>query len=220
VIYNGIAGYASMGYLKRISQAGTVNADILFIRAGANTSEAILGYLQRGARVEILETKQVGAMLWGRIDKGWICLDYVKMDGAVAPPQQQPATKMGTVTVDVLNIRANAGTGYAILGYLQRGARVEILETKQVGTVLWGRMDKGWISMEYVKLDAAEPGPKPIVGTINTYCLRIRSSAGTSASVVGFYYEGTRVEILETTVVNGVTWGRTDKGWISMEYVS
>ena len=293
VIYDGVIGYASMQYLEKIGDPGTVTTDVLYIRAGAGTTYTVLGYLQRGtrvdiletkqvgtmlwgrtchgwismsyvkmdeaepepeptpqgqmgtvttdilniranagteytalgclergARVEILETKQVGTVLWGRIDKGWISMAYVQLDGATSEPEPTPQSQMGTVTTDILNIRANAGTGYTALGCLHRGTRVEILETKQVGTTLWGRIDKGWISMDYVQLDGANAEPETIIGTINTYCLRIRNGAGTTAAVVGCYYSGTQVEILETTVVNGVTWGRTDKGWISMEYVS
>jgi uncharacterized protein YgiM (DUF1202 family) len=218
VVYNGIKGYSSMEYLKKISRTGTVTTDLLYIRANAGTGYAIWGYLQRGNRVDILETKQVGDTLWGRIDKGWISMAYVQLDEV--EPEPEPQSNVGTVNTDILMIRADAGTGYAALGCLERGTRVEILETKQVGDMLWGRMEKGWICMAYVQLDEADPEPEIVIGTVNIYCLRIRSSAGTSAAVVGCYYSGTRVEILETTVVNGVTWGRTDKGWISMEYVS
>ena len=56
--------------------------------------------------------------------------------------------------------------------------------------------------------------------TIKTsYGLKIRSGAGTSYGVVGYYYSGDRVEILEKKVVGSTTWGKTAKGWVSMEYV-
>ena len=226
VIYNGVVGYASMGYLKKIGQAGTVDADVLHIRSEASTNATILGYLERGTRVDILQTKQVGTTLWGRIDKGWISMDYVKMDEPVTPPQQ-PVTQMGTVTVDVLNIRANAGTGYAILGYLQRGNRVEILETKQVGTTLWGRTQKGWISMDYVKLDAAQPDPDPEqpeqteqTGTVTVDILYIRANAGTGYAILGYLQRGNQVKILETKQVGTMLWGRVEQGWISLSYVA
>ena len=52
-----------------------------------------------------------------------------------------------------MNVRADAGTGYAVVDRLREGDRVEILETKQAGTMLWGRIEQGWISLEYVDLD-------------------------------------------------------------------
>ena len=57
------------------------------------------------------------------------------------------------------------------------------------------------------------------VKTVTT-TLRIRSGAGTSNAHIGNYYSGNQVVILEQTTVNGRPWGRTDKGWICLEYVA
>ena len=134
------------------TQMGTVvDASVLRIRAGAGTSYDVAGYLQEGDRVEILETKQVGSVLWGRIEQGWISMEYVKMDEVAQEPVV--STQMGTVNTSVLRVRAGAGTSYDVAGYLQEGNRVEILETKQVGSVLWGRVEQGWICLDYVDLD-------------------------------------------------------------------
>ena len=296
VRYNGITGYALMQYLERVGDLpetrwGTVTGDDLRIRAGAGTSYEVLGYLMTGDRVEILEQKTVGAMLWGRTDAGWISLTYVKLDEPVPeeppvteppateppateppateppateppateppvtePPATEPAPAgmMGTVTGDYLRIRAGAGTGYEVLDFLMIGDRVEILEQKTVGAMTWGRTEMGWISMTYVKLDepateppateppateppateppateppvteppATEPpAPAGWMGTVTGDYLRIRAGAGTSHEVLDFLMIGDRVEILEQKTVNGMTWGRTEMGWISLDYV-
>ena len=49
--------------------------------------------------------------------------------------------------------------------------------------------------------------------------LNIRKGAGTSYDVVDRYGKGVVVTILQTKTVSGTTWGRTDKGWVSMDYV-
>ena len=60
---------------------GTVQvSDCLCIRSGPSTGYQVLGYLENGTRIEILEQKIVGSMIWGKIEKGWISLDYVKLD--------------------------------------------------------------------------------------------------------------------------------------------
>ena len=51
---------------------------------------------------------------------------------------------------------------------------------------------------------------------INTGELNIRKEGKKSADKVGTYQKGDKVEILE--VKDG--WGRTDKGWISLKYVT
>ena len=52
-------------------------------------------------------------------------------------------------------------------------------------------------------------------GVVTASELNIRESANTTSNIAGKYTYGTRVTILETS--NG--WGRTDKGWVSMQYV-
>ena len=73
------------------------------------------------------------------------------------PPVLEPEKVMGTITGDELRIRAGAGTGYEVLGFLMSGDRVEILEQKTVGAMTWGRIADGWVSMTYVKLDQVAP---------------------------------------------------------------
>lgn len=51
------------------------------------------------------------------------------------------------VTANVLNVRAGAGTNYAIKGTLKKGAVCEILK-EQDG---WGQISNGWISLEYTE---------------------------------------------------------------------
>lgn len=148
------SGNESSGSVK-----GTVSASgsMLRVRTGPGSSYSIAGYLEDGSAVEILEQKTVGATTWGRIAKGWISLNYVKLDGSASAPEQDKednsgsSTISGTVIADVLNVRSDAGTNNRIVGRLYNGQKVIILETKMVGSVKWGRISTGWISMDYVK---------------------------------------------------------------------
>ena len=148
------SGTESTGSVK-----GTVSASgsMLRVRTGPGSSYAIAAYLEDGSTVVILEQKTVGATVWGRIDKGWISLNYVKLDSTTSVPEQDKedtsssGTITGTVIADVLNVRSDAGTNNRIVGRLYNGQKVTILETKMVGTVKWGRISTGWISMDYIK---------------------------------------------------------------------
>ena len=272
---------------------GTVKvSDFLYIRAGAGTSNPVVGYLTGGTRVEILEKKANGGTIWGRIEQGWISLTYVVLDKTESDSDkdndsvpQEPAVKpeepkvTGKVKLNSgrLNIRTGPSTGYAAVGSYGNGDAVTILEQQTVGNTVWGKTDKGWISMDYVVLDKAESEPdntppetkpeenvpevtepeetepevtepeetepeetvpevtvpetKPednnkvpvssVTGTVtlNSGALTIRSGAGTHNSVLGYLYNGAKVTILEQQTVTGTVWGRIDKGWISMKYV-
>lgn len=50
-----------------------------------------------------------------------------------------------TVTCDILRVRSGAGSGYSIVSKLYKGDIVEVYETTTVNSVLWGRIDGGWI---------------------------------------------------------------------------
>ena len=203
--------------------SGTVKVnDILRVRSGPSTNNPVVGYLSNGTKVTITEKTASGSMTWGKTSAGWISLDYVVMDTQSSDAPAASAVT-GTVKVsDYLRVRSGPGTSYAIAAYLTNGTSVEITEQKTVGSTVWGKISKGWISMDYVQVGGSSSQPQQSTTNAKTViadCLRIRSAAGTSNSIVGYLYEGAKVEILETASANGTTWGRISKGWISMDYV-
>ena len=202
---------------------GTVKVnDFLRVRSGPSTSTSVVGYLSPNERVTITEKTTSGSMTWGKISKGWISLDYVVLD-ANSSGNTTAQKVTGTVKVnDFLRIRSGPGTSYAIAGYLSPDTKVEITEQKTVGSTVWGKISKGWISLDYVVLDKQSgnsSAAQTVTKTVTADCLRIRSAAGTSNTIVGYLYTGAKVEILETATVSSTKWGRISKGWISLDYV-
>lgn len=208
------------------------------IRSGPGTNHRIVGCYRFGTKITVLEQQTIGGTAWGRTDLGWVCLTYVKLDGNVpeqTPDQDEtpgqdetPAPEVkpdpgvsgvnGTVISNSpLNIRTGPGTNNPQIGVYRPGTRITILEQTMVNGQAWGRTDLGWVSMQYVMLDA--DAQASYVATVTASSLCIRSGAGTDTTVVGYYMRGDKVEILETTYVHGVAWGRTVKGWISLAYV-
>ena len=191
---------------------GTITADALRIREHAGTHYRCLGYITHGTRVDIIEQKQVGNTIWGRVQAGWVSLDYVKLDNI-----PEPTPMKAVVTTYCLRIRANAGTKYAITGYLYEGDVIEITDTQTVGQTIWGKTTQGWVSMDYVQIQTE--APQHITGVVTCDCLRIRAGAGTSNKTVGFLTQGAKIEILEQTNVGNTIWGRTKDGWVCMTYI-
>ena len=81
--------------------------------------------------------------------------------------------------------------------------------------MIWGRCEFGWNSMKYVDFDTTNP----LDGQITAGSLRIRDNAGMSGKVVGYYKLNDTVQISAIKRVNDTNWGKTDKGWVSMDYV-
>ncbi len=147
-----------------------------------------------------------------------------------------------TATVlEAINVRSGPGTDFPSIGELKAGDKVEIHRREIVGGEEWGYVKdlNAWISMESVKMDIDPETPagsdtstpagqesttetKPsestqtmIKGVVNT-ALNIREEASKNSKIVGAYSKGDVVTIVETK--NG--WGKTDKGWVLMDFVT
>lgn len=123
-----------------------------------------------------------------------------------------------------LNIRQEPSTIGAVVGNYDDGTIITILEIKDG----WGRTDQGWVSLNYVTtmdgtpmVDIAQIEPSvdssaPTDIETELKPLNIREKPDKSSAVVGAYPNGTIVTILETQD----DWGKTDQGWIHMDYVT
>ena len=126
------------------------------IRSGAGTANPIVGFYYQNDRVEILEKVLVGSDYWGKTNKGWISLDYVQPDSSTGESSKPTvessrpsSSEKKTIIADCLRVRKEAGTEYKIVEFLYYGDTVSVLETKDVDGTLWGRVDTGWICMQY-----------------------------------------------------------------------
>lgn len=192
------------------------NCSELNVRSAPGTHNPKVASLKRGTRVEILEETTYSGIAWGRVKEGWISMHYVQLDYNTSG-----SSIIGTVyNCNALNIRKAPGTNQKLVGSLPAGSEVRIYEQTTVGGMPWGRVDQGWVCMSYIRITGGEEAGGGYTGVVNTNGLRIRSSAGVNATVVGYYQKGEQVQILETTTVNGVQWGRTVKGWICLIYVT
>ncbi len=204
---------------------GKVIADELLIRSGPGTNHSVISYLTYGTQVTITEKQSGGALEWGKMDRGWICLNYVQLSASnsgSSAPAPESGSITGTINVqEWLRVRSGPGTSYAVAGYLKPNEKVTITQQQNVGGTVWGKISSGWISMDYVVVDSASSGgaaPQPVTKTITADCLRVRSGPGTNNSIVGYLYYGQKVQILETATAADGQWGKISSGWIHMGY--
>lgn len=220
----------TIGNTDTMNVKGVVTVNNLNIRSEASQDGKVQGSYNKGDVVTILETKNG----WGRTNKGWVKMEYINTSGTTTnTPSNNTSNSTGNtgsnatgngstavqfrgiVTAKQLNIRANASKDSESIGSYSYGARVEILEKSGD----WGRTIKGWISLNYVYQDGTT-GSNTAKGTITAGGgLNIRSGPGKGYASVGAYAEGDSVTVLEQFTYDGVTWGCTNKGWISMAYV-
>lgn len=237
------------------------------IRNGAGTNYAKVGAAYNGQRVTIYEIVSVGGVNWGRIGQNqWICLTYVKLDSTASLPGAGSTGSgviwdngnsstgpnagtgtitgttytLGTVTTNGLRVRSAAGVGNTVVGVLNKGAQVKVYSQIIKDNAPWGRIDQGWVCMNYVSLYSTGTGttapgtgaPSTGAGTPSTGTaiatgvvnantgLIVRGGAGMSAPRVSTLSPGTAVSIYEKVTVNGMEWGRIGTNqWVCLAYV-
>ncbi|HXF86558.1 MAG TPA: TIGR02594 family protein [Anaerolineales bacterium] len=155
-------GWCHRGYLELIeelppTQSGItyrVDASTLNLRQGPGTNYAVIGLLKKSEMVEGLAISQDGQ--WAQIRKtsgatGWASLKYMT---PIAPPPPPGSTEIQMiVTTDTLNLRAGPGTGYSVIGKVNRGEVVTYLEATpdwQWVNIKTNQDKTGWCSSKYL----------------------------------------------------------------------
>ena len=190
IVSNG--SYTVLGY-------GVVDLKTLNVRIGPGTDYTKIKEIPQGTRFAYYEADDE----WVRIGDGWVSTEYFYVEGTTA----EDATT-GTITTNDLNVRTGPDTSFKRIGSYMEDDSVEILAIVNG----WGYTEKGWISMMYVKL------PEPVYATGSatvTVGLNIREEPDPDAAKVDVYTKGDRITIIG--VKDG--WGKTDKGWINLDYV-
>ena len=178
---------------------GVVNLGELNVRLGPGTNNAKVATVTMANRYAYYQLQNG----WARIENGWVSTDYFYLEGTIGD-----GATHGVITTDDVNIRTGPNTSFQSVGKYKKGDNIQILA--QVDA--WGYTEKGWIFITYVE---------PVAPTYNTGAakvmigLNIRKEPNAESEIAGTYTEGEIVTILE---VQG-TWGKTDKGWINLQYV-
>lgn len=140
------------------SAYGTVTATQLNVRSGPGTNYDKVKSLNLNDRIQILEQVKVGTTTWGYASGGWVSMDFVSLDGSTGNNTTGgttggTGTGTGMVTGIGVNVRAGAGTSYPVVGSKNTGDVVTILEIATAEGYTWGRIDIGWIAMNYVRMN-------------------------------------------------------------------
>lgn len=195
---------------------------VLNVRSAPGAENEKVGELEEGTKVAIYERQAVGDSTWGRIKTGWISMNYIVLEEAEDPTDEKPVTThsiIATVTTNDLNVRSGPGTQYGAVTRVNTGDKVQITEICVLDRTLWGKFNEGWLCMSYVSIDGAPGGGLRLSGTVNADELMIRSAPGTDSSATGRYVSGDKIVVTELRSVSYVPWGKTDKGWVCMNYV-
>ena len=208
-----------------------VTGDVVNVRSGPGTDYPVINSVVYGQQVVITSVTTAGGRLWGKCEKGWLCLDYTTYKdvsgghGGSDYDQEDDSANYQTplyVTVVGKDITVYNGpdTGYPKVGTLKKDTDVLLVETYKMFTVWWGRLETGgWICLDrYVLLHNDQMLAHSVNVTVTNSYLNVRSGPGTNYGAVSSLSKGEVVEILAVESVDDTLWGRFYGGWIALQY--
>lgn len=193
---------------------GTVAENSVNVRSTPSTTASSSMTLNKGDRVDVQYLDMTGVLPWGKIDEGWVRMDLIKLDD---PDAVLPFTtpELGITINDGAFVYTGPGTFYDQAGYMKIDSRVEI----QGIFGMWARIAEGWLLVDHLYVDGHRGPQEPVKGTVTGTGVNVRIGPGIQYDVVTTVSAGTRLEILHQVTLANMTWGCTETGWLSMDYV-
>ena len=178
------------------------------VRSGPGTGYALMGKILVNSRIEVFETKVVGATTWGRVSLGWVSMEYVMLDSQL-PPGMIPDPGTGSTGGNTGSTGGNTGSTGGNTG--STGGN-----TGSTG----GNTGSTGGNTGSTGGNTGSTGGALYKGTvILTNSLNVRQTPSTKGGSAGTLARNASVTIYEVCVSEFMAWGRCDKGWICLTYV-
>jgi len=176
------------------SETATITGEIVNVREKPDTSYSVITQLKKGETYPIIKEKDE----WYEIElpsggSGWIA-------GWLASKEKITAkSNEGSITVQGLNVRSKPRTDSDVLGKLNEGDKVKIIEESNGWSKISFESETAWISSEYIK--KKETGDKKTKHkSTNIMVLHdnsmIRKKPELKSKVVGQAYAGEVYEVI------------------------
>lgn len=140
-----------------------------------------------------------------------------------------------------VNVRSGPGVANTLVTTLPNGTNVKIYEKAVDMGKEWARIDQGWVCMDYVALGNLATAPSgggatnggsgtvTIITTVPAGAIavgyanediKVRTGSNMGYPEVGTVRKGSSVVIYENKLDGGMSWGRTDNGWVCTSYLT
>lgn len=135
-----------------ITSYGIVKADLLNIRASANTNSTIVGRVARGELVGIHWSIPGWSCITYKGITGYVSVDYITFTQASRSGKAISVSKQAVVklTSDALNLRASASTDAKVLASIPNGATVTVSEITSDWAKITYNGKTGYVAIRYL----------------------------------------------------------------------
>ncbi|MDE3839727.1 N-acetylmuramoyl-L-alanine amidase [Bacillus methanolicus] len=228
LLFGGI-GPAPVPAKKNQENTGMVTTDGLRVRKGPGTDFKVIGSLNKGQVITILETNENWAKIQTSFGVGWVAKEYVSFQTTnLAITDKPPVSKKnnGKITINSLNVRSSPSLHGSIIGKLQRGEEVTVLSQRGDWTEISFSGKSAWISSEYVLVEKKGSKKKSttqlssnlagVIGTVTATTLTVRDKGNLNGNIIGSVSKGQSFQIDEE--INNwakIEWKPGKFGWVA-----
>lgn len=235
VSYGGQTGWVHNDYLQKSSTSSSADQPTtvtpssataqtkanLNLRSSKSTKTTVLLTIPKGKTVTVLAVEGSWSKVKYGAKTGYVANTYLTTSGAATPttPSTGQSINQPFTTTANLNVRQGAGVGYPLVTTIPNGTVVKA--TKQSGSWYYVTHNgkSGYVSAGYLKETSTTPSnPAPNEGDagagnaavdyiVNTPSLNVRSSASTSATIIGSVKAGQTLRVVQSS-----------KGWLQIYY--
>ncbi|WP_424100582.1 SH3 domain-containing protein [Moorena producens] len=185
----------------------------LNVRSGPGSNYRIIGFVKNGSEVTL---EQIVNQDWAKISSplsGYISQQYLQ---SCPPPPKQECRIVSTNTGKGLNVRQSPGG--RIIGDLDNGTKVTIINSITNGWVQLVSPQKGYVSDRYLK-PCPPPPPKEECRLVSTKGNPLNVRATPGGKIVGVVENGTTITIKGTSSDGWVPMVSPQKGYVSEAYL-
>ena len=235
VSYGGQTGWVHNDYLQKASMSSSTDKPStvtpssataqtkanLNLRSSKSTKTTVLLTIPKGKTVTVLAVEGSWSKVKYGSKTGYVANTYLTTSGAATPttPSTGQSINQQFTTTANLNVRQGAGVGYPLVTTIPNGTVVKA--TKQSGSWYYVTYNgkSGYVSAGYLKQTSTTPSdPAPNEGDagagnaavdyiVNTPSLNVRSSASTSATIIGSVKAGQTLRVVQSST-----------GWLQIYY--
>ena len=241
---NNGAGLGSADNTTPIANGEVPANVILFVRNAPGANNKKVATLTGGTKMSIFQTEMFNGSLWGRMEKGWVALEYVKLDKdltAAPTPSEKPAEPKvirlaRVINCDQMRLRSQPSMGGDVRGTVPGGYQVEYDEKINNEGFDWYHTRRGWLRGDYLMelgnktptvtnnipgVGPMKPGAPAVIGTIvGAEEVRVRADADINSAELMKLKKGSKVYILGTKENSGHVWYQIQQGYVSSDHIS
>jgi N-acetylmuramoyl-L-alanine amidase len=185
----------------KVHEKATVQATVLNVRSGPDTSFNTIGKLYKGEGIDILEVKDGWYKIGLKQNFGWVAGDYI--DQSVADESKtidetsKGKKKQVQVATSTLNVRSSSALDSDVMDQLSKGALVDVIGEDGDWLEISHNGKKGWIAKWLVTDVTLQVTNQPKVTILNDGT-NLRNGPATSFGIVTRANQGDSFNVVAT----------------------